>query len=56
MDGLLNNALTLSGTMMFGRTSDGDMSMEPFLCLGLYRSRSLCFLTCGEKNENKKSS
>lgn len=36
------SALTLSGTMMFGRTREGDMSMD-FLCLGLCLSRSLCF-------------
>lgn len=36
------SALTLSGTMMFGRTREGDMSMV-FLCFGLCLSRSLCF-------------
>lgn len=39
----LTSAHTLSGTMMFGRMREGDMSMEVFLCFGLCLSRSLCF-------------
>ena len=35
--------LTLSGTVVFRRTREGDMSSGVFLCLGLCLSLSLCF-------------
>lgn len=49
------SVLTLSGTIMLGRTREGDMSMV-FLCFGLCLSRSLCFWAWRLKKKEKQIS